>query len=304
MERVLQQILHGPAQRSFSYVIGNKALRDDLERYVERPKYQRLLIDFEPGEDPDEAYSSVPYQKGANLLLHLERTIGGLDVFLPYIRDYVETFSGKSITTQQWKDHLFAYFQSHGGEEKIKALDSIDWDAWFHGEGVELPIQEDLDLTLARQAYALADRWDAARAIDVSKTSFVATDLDDFNSNQRIVFLERLQGLPPLPESHIAHLGNIYKVADTSNAEIRFRFYQLALRDPSLVPQHVAEEAARWVVGDDGSGVIKGRAKFCRPVFRSIARVDRDLAVRYFEKHKAEFHPIARKLIEKDINIH
>jgi leukotriene-A4 hydrolase len=171
--------------------------------------------------------------------------------------------------------------------------------AWFHGEGVELPVQENLDLTLARQAYALADRWDAARAIDVSKTSFIATDLDDFNSNQRVVFLERLQGLPPLPESHIAHLGNIYKVADTPNAEIRFRFYQLALRDPSLVPQHVAEEAARWVVGDDGSGVIKGRAKFCRPVFRSIARVDRDLAVRYFEKHKAEFHPIARKLIEK-----
>ena len=71
MERLLQQILHGPAERSFSYVIGNKALLDDLERYVERPKYQRLVIDFEPGEDPDEAYSSVPYQKGANLLLHL-----------------------------------------------------------------------------------------------------------------------------------------------------------------------------------------------------------------------------------------
>jgi leukotriene-A4 hydrolase len=71
MERVLQQILRGPAERGFAYVIGNKALRDDLERYVERPKYQRLVIDFEPGEDPDEAYSSVPYEKGANFLLHL-----------------------------------------------------------------------------------------------------------------------------------------------------------------------------------------------------------------------------------------
>ena len=71
MERVLQQILHGPAERGFSYVIGNKALLDDLKRFVERPKYQRLVIDFEPGEDPDEAYSFVPYEKGANLLLHL-----------------------------------------------------------------------------------------------------------------------------------------------------------------------------------------------------------------------------------------
>ena len=171
--------------------------------------------------------------------------------------------------------------------------------AWFYGEGVELPVQEEFDLTLAKQAYALADRWDLARAIDISKTSFSADDMDGFNSSQKAVFLERLQALPPLPASHIAHLGSLYKVVDTLNAEIRFRFYGLALRDPSCVPERLTEEAARWVVGDDGSGLVKGRAKFCRPVFRSIAKIDRDLAVRYFEKHKAEFHPIARKLIEK-----
>lgn len=303
MERVLQQILHGSAERSFSYVIGNKVLQDDLERYADKPKYRRLVVDFEIGEDPDEAYSSVPYEKGANLLLHLERTVGGLDVFLPYIRNYVESFSGKSIATQQWKDHLYAYFRKHGGEEKIKALDSIDWDAWFYGEGVELPAQEKLDLTLAEQAYVLADRWDAARAVDVSRTPFVAADMDGFNSNQKVVFLQRLQSLTPLPATHITHLGDLYGVRKTSNAEIRFRFYQLALLDPGAVPERLPEEAAKWVVGDDGSGVIKGRAKFCRPVFRSIAKIDRTLAVKYFEKHKTEFHPIARKLIEKDIGI-
>jgi leukotriene-A4 hydrolase len=171
--------------------------------------------------------------------------------------------------------------------------------AWLYGEGVELPVQEEFDLTLAKQAYALADRWDLARAIDISKTSFSADDMNDFSSSQKAVFLERLQALPPLPGGHIAYLGSLYKVADTSNAEIRFRFYGLALRDPSSVPEHVTEEAARWVVGDDGSGLVKGRAKFCRPVFRLIAKIDRDLAVMYFEKHKEEFHPIARKLIEK-----
>ena len=157
----------------------------------------------------------------------------------------------------------------------------------------------DLDLTLAKQAYALADRWDAVRAIDISKTSFSATDMDGFSSRQKVAFLERLQALSPLPTSHIVHLGSLYKVADTSNAEIRFRFYELALRVPSSAPEHLARDAVRWVVGDDGSGVIKGRTKFCRPVFRSIVRVDKDLAVKYFEKHKAEFHPIARKMIEK-----
>jgi leukotriene-A4 hydrolase len=171
--------------------------------------------------------------------------------------------------------------------------------AWIYGEGVDLPVQVELDLTLAKKAYALADRWDAARTVDISKTSFSAADMDGFNSNQKVVFIERLQTLPPLPSSHIAYIGKLYKVADTHNAEIRFRYYALALRDPSSVPEHAALDAAKWVVGEDGSGVIKGRGKFCRPVFRSIAMIDRDLAVKYFERHKAEFHPIARKLIEK-----
>ena len=56
-----------------------------------------------------------------------ERTLGGLDVFLPYIYDYVQTFTGKSITTEQWKEHLYTYFGKLG-EEKVKALDSVDFD--------------------------------------------------------------------------------------------------------------------------------------------------------------------------------
>jgi len=43
------------------------------------------------------------------------------------VRDYVATFTGKSITTDQWKTHLFEYFRGHGGEEKIKVLNSVDW---------------------------------------------------------------------------------------------------------------------------------------------------------------------------------
>lgn len=71
MERVLQQKLHSPAARGFSYVIGAKGLKDALKSYEDRPKYQRLVINFEKGEDPDDAYSEVPYEKGCNFLLHL-----------------------------------------------------------------------------------------------------------------------------------------------------------------------------------------------------------------------------------------
>ena len=75
MERVLLKVLRGEAERGFSYIIGYKSLQDDLKRFESQhqPRYQRLVIDFEKGEDPDEAYSRVPYDKGANFLLYLGR---------------------------------------------------------------------------------------------------------------------------------------------------------------------------------------------------------------------------------------
>lgn len=68
---MLLQVLHSPAERGFSFVIGSKALYDSLKQYENKPKYQRLVISFKKGEDPDAAYSSIPYEKGANFLLHL-----------------------------------------------------------------------------------------------------------------------------------------------------------------------------------------------------------------------------------------
>jgi len=71
IERVLQQVLHSSADRGFSFLIGTKALSESLKQFQDRPKYQRLHINFEKGEDPDDAFSSIPYEKGSNFILHL-----------------------------------------------------------------------------------------------------------------------------------------------------------------------------------------------------------------------------------------
>jgi len=189
--------------------------------------------------------------------------------------------------------------------DRVKALDSVNWDAWFYGEGLELPVKMEYNLSLAKQAYELAERWDRSRnTSDLSQLDFKSSDLDKFDSNQIVVFLERLQSYPVLPSPHIAHLGNIYRFSATPNAEIRLRFYTVALTDPSSTgAQSFAPEAAGWVVGDDGTGVVKGRMKFCRPIFKAVYKVDPELSVAVFTKSKDAFHPIARKLIEKDLGI-
>lgn len=95
MERVLQEKLHSPAARGFSFIVGAKGLQDALNSYKDKPKYQRLSIHFQPGEDPDEAYSEIPYEKGANFLLHLGET----RLLLPH--GHALTLCGQS---EYWED--------------------------------------------------------------------------------------------------------------------------------------------------------------------------------------------------------
>ncbi|KAF9463241.1 hypothetical protein BDZ94DRAFT_1259460 [Collybia nuda] len=304
-ERVVQEVLYSRAHRDFHYIIGAKPLHDSLMHYKDRTKYQRLVIDFDYGEDPDDAYSSVPYEKGANLLLYLERVLGGLDIFLPYMKDYAKTFLGKSITTHDWKSHLFDYYGRNGGEEKVKVLDGIDWNAWLYGEGLKLPVQMDYDLSMAKESYNLAKKWNGARSTDdVTALNFTEKDITGFDAYQIIVFLEHLQTFPQLPLQHVKRLGSLYRVAKTSNAELRFRFYEIALKDPaSPSAKAFVTEVAKWIIGDDGTCIIKGRMKFCRPMFRAVTRVNQGIAVDAFKIAQERFHPIVRKMIEKDIGL-
>lgn len=115
-----------------------------------------------------------------------------------------------------------------------------------------------------------------------------------------VVFLQTLQSYPPLPTSHIEILDKLYLLSKSSNAEIRLRFYEVAMQAPSSgAAKTYSPDALQWVVGTDGTGIVKGRMKFCRPVFLMASKVDQGLTVRTFRAHKTSFHPIAQKLIEK-----
>jgi leukotriene-A4 hydrolase len=43
--------------------------------------------------------------------------------------------------------------------------------------------------------------------------------------------------------------------------------------------------------------------KFVRPLFRSLNKVDHELAVKTFEANREFYHPICRQLVEKDLGL-
>ena len=68
-------------------------------------------------------------------------------------------------------------------------------------------------------------------------------------------------------------------------------YYEIAMKakDTSVYPK----------VADMLSEV--GRMKYVRPLFRSLHKVDPDLALKTLEKNRDFYHPICRQLVEKDM---
>jgi leukotriene-A4 hydrolase len=93
----------------------------------------------------------------------------------------------------------------------------------------------------------------------------------------------------------VHHLETTYSFNTSSNAEIRLRWYNLALSTDAA--NDYAADAAAWVV--DSKTGLKGRMKFCRPMFKAVYKVNPELAKKTFKAHASEFHPIARRMIEK-----
>jgi leukotriene-A4 hydrolase len=86
LERRIQAWIHGEPHRDFSAIIGWKALEDSIERYGTDHEFTKLVVNLKD-QDPDDAFSSIPYEKGYVFLNYLEGVVGRdkWDKFIPHV---------------------------------------------------------------------------------------------------------------------------------------------------------------------------------------------------------------------------
>ena len=259
-------------------------MTDSIEQFGEEHEFTKLIPDLK-GKDPDDAFSSVPYEKGSVFLYHLERLVGkeSWDQFIPY---YFETFRGKSVDSYDFKSTLLAFFSADASASQ--KLQDLDWDSWFYSPGY--PPKPHFDTTLADECYALASKW---RSLLDGKTSDFTphpSDIDSFTANQSVIFLEAVQSFPSPPTPHLVDLmGRTYAFSTSHNVELVSRFYVIGLQARA---EGVYEPAAALL------GKV-GRMKFVRPVFRELMRCDLSLAKKTLRGNREFWHPICRGMVEK-----
>ena len=121
-ERRILRTLHGPDAAALGWAMGQKALEDSLARFKDEPHLTVLRMHLE-GIDPDDAFSSIPYEKGARLVAALEQEVGE-ERFLRFLRDYMDAFRFTSITTEQFC--AFVEAKLPGALEAVNARAYLD----------------------------------------------------------------------------------------------------------------------------------------------------------------------------------
>lgn len=275
--RILSRII-SPKYAEFHALIGLKNLEHDVEHMKEVNYDYTKLIPSLKGVDPDDAFSKVPYEKGFNFLYYLTTLVGGFENFEKFLFEYFTKFELKSIQSQDFKDFFLDFFKD------VKEVEKIDWEGWLYSNGMPL-IKNEFDTSLSEESKNLAQRWIKEGSKEAKKE-----DIKEWSTLQILYFLEILFEESKLEKSILKDLDELYSLSKR-NCEIRFKYQMLCLKSnyepiyPSVV-EFLKEQ---------------GRMKYIRPLYRSLAKCNKELASKTFSEMKSKYHGIASKLITNDL---
>ena len=213
-ERRILEALEGRESSELHAAIGRHELEAALLRFAARPELTRLRNDL-AGVDPDEAYSTVPYEKGYLLLRALEEAAGRTR-FDDFLRAYLDKFRFQSIVTQDFIDLAMARLP--------RAAKQVQLLEWIDQPG--LPAQ-------------------APRPQSERLAALQAGTAEPQNPTELLVFL---QALPAQTAIQCAALDARFGLSSRPSIEVRHTFViaQLRAGAPGAV------EAARRVLAETG----------------------------------------------------
>ncbi|GAB6032774.1 Leukotriene A-4 hydrolase [Chamberlinius hualienensis] len=284
LERLIDGEMFGEKQRQFKSIGGWKTLLDEIKIQGETGPFTKLVVDLK-GNDPDDAFSSIPYEKGYSFLYYLEQLVGGRDIFIQFLRSYIEKYKHQSIDTCTWKKYFLEYFSDKGI--------TVDFDTWLYKPGLP-PVTPSYDQTMEQACIDLALRWTAAKEPSDFE-QFSIEDIRQLVAPQIQEFLTLLVQQESLPILNLEFMEKIYKLNSVVNSEIRVQWLRLGLQSKWKVAIPLALNFV----------VEQGRMKFLKPLYRALYNWEdsRQLAIDTFLKHRDEMMYQSAQAIAKELHI-
>ncbi|HXK12344.1 MAG TPA: M1 family metallopeptidase [Vicinamibacteria bacterium] len=266
-ERRLLEALHGEEATVLAWAIGEKALEESMERFGEGSRFTCLRTDL-AGTDPDDAFSSIPYEKGARFVNLLERT-AGRPRFDRFMREYMARFRFTSITTEEFLAFL---------EERLPGLAAqVDAKAWLYEPGLpgNAPVFRSARL---EGLVALAKAFPGERPSSGS--------IADWNPAETLVYLQNVPR--EIDRDACAWLDAAMGLTTKGNYEILVEWLTVAAGSDYAPAFGRLEEVLRRV----------GRMKYLRPLYGAMGRHPRTraLARQVFAEAAPRYHVLSRRV--------
>lgn len=303
LERKIIGRVKGEEQRQLAHIMGNNILIEAIDRMEKSnvaDKYS--LLHIEEKGDPDDAFSSVPYEKGSQLLFYLEHLFNA--VVHAEFKDQVDTLcfencvrqwavknSGGTVTSQMFQDHVKSFY----GDDKFSECHSkIDWNTWLHKPGMP-PIDI---LTIANDVLAKEAKNEANKWLNNEQEESSGDKVKNFSPAQFILFLDTITlGMKDVKEEAKRGLVEALTAAlgldKQRNCERLFRWNMLVLM----------AKCDQWYPNVVKMLEMQGRMKYLRPLYREMNKVDPELAKKTFKENSFRYHNIAEKMVGTDLGV-
>jgi leukotriene A-4 hydrolase/aminopeptidase len=269
-ERRILTALHGEDVEVLAWVIGQHALDAAIARFGIDSPLTRLRTQLH-GVDPDDAFSTIPYEKGARFVVLLERAVGRAQ-FEQFLLDYMHRFQFQSITTEEFLQFLDA--QLPGTAEQVLAQQ------WLYETGIP-PNAPMFTSAKLEELRSLAQAWTLGARPSVAQ-------LQQWSPLEVLVFLQHLPR--ELDHTSLAWLDAQLHLTGRGNYEIVMEWLTIAAgSDYEPVFGRIREVLMQI-----------GRMKFLRPLFVALGKHARtqQLGREIYDTAQATYHGLSRRVIE------
>ena len=269
-ERKILRTLHGDDAAALGWAMGQKALEDSLERFAHEPNLTVLRLHL-TGIDPDDAFSSIPYEKGARLVAALEREVGE-DRFHRFLREYMDAFRFTSITTEQFCAFVDAKLPG--------ALEAVHARSYLDEPGLPASAPQ-FHSAMLDTLTALADGWAAGERPSESQIA-------GWSTNELLVFLQKLPR--KVTQADCAWLDAHFQLMGRGNHEILVEWLTLA----AAADYEPAFPKLREVL------LRVGRMKYLRPLYGALEATPRTraLAREIYAAASPGYHGLSRRVVQ------
>ena len=293
--------MYGHEFYKLSIINGHTALYKSIELFGNDHEFTKLNLSLK-NRDPDDAFSSVPYEKGCALLLYLEKMVDNPKVFNEFIKKYLDHYKFKCLDSNEFKNYCIDYFKNKGIDIKM------DWKKWLKGTGTGDLLS--YKSKLIDNVNELVEKWILKDSLGFKDAHM--NDLNEWVPQQIEMFLDALKKRfdemifkldadngnkikNELKENVLLKLMDVYGFDKSQNSEIVYRLSLLILACDDTNHYNIPLKMLQTV----------GRMKFVRPLYRNmIVNKDRiNIANECFIQNKDGYHPICAKMVAKDLGL-